>query len=37
MLVHPEPEGSELAHKNIPVRAIVSAFERMLVASLPRA
>jgi tetratricopeptide (TPR) repeat protein len=37
MLVHPEPEGSELAHKNVQVRAIVAAFERMLVARLPRA
>jgi tetratricopeptide (TPR) repeat protein len=35
MLVHPEPEGSELAHKNVQVRAIVEAFERMLVARLP--
>src|ERR1700744_80618 len=36
MLVHPEPEGGELAHKNVQVRAIVEAFERMLVARLPR-
>jgi hypothetical protein len=36
MLVHPEPPGSELAHKNKPVRAIIEAFERMLVARLPR-
>ena len=37
MLVHPEPEGSELAYKNVHIRAIVAAFERMVVARLARA
>jgi Flp pilus assembly protein TadD len=34
MLVHPEPDGGALAHKNSHVNAIIGAFEQMLVARI---